>query len=78
MSAEDLTTGSHLQPKCGVEWLKLSLIASKTLQNIKRVYLQSFTGIGTCNQKLFSKIAQCPPKFLPQLYIYSQNVGLNG
>ena len=61
-----------------IEWLNWSLIASKTLQSIETVYLQSFIGIGTSNQKLFSKIAQCPPKFLPQLHIYSQNVGLNG
>jgi hypothetical protein len=52
MSAKDLIAASHLQP-CGIEWLKLLSNASKTLQSIKRVYLQIFVGIGTCNQKLF-------------------------
>ena len=40
------------QPLCWVVWLKLSLTVSETLQSIERVYLKSFIGIGTCNQKL--------------------------
>jgi hypothetical protein len=63
MSAEDFTTALHLQPQCGVEWLKLSLNASKILQSIKRVYLQSFIGIGTSNQKLSQKLPYVSQRF---------------
>ena len=41
---------------CGIEQLRLSFNASRTLQSIKRMYLQSFKGIGTTNQKLFKKM----------------------